>query len=107
MQLNLFAPETRAPPTTAPPPERARFRVALERHKVKHPCGKPDKKGKYAYEKLHDELEKMPPMYRERFNDLTIELPDEVGNQFLKCFRMFMGFDNAELMDFDERRGRL
>lgn len=104
MQLNLFDREARSPPK---PPERPRFRVGLERYKVSRPCGQPDKRGKYNYERMHDELGKLPEMYRERFNDLTIELPEEIGKQFLKCFKMFMNFGNDDLMDFDESRGRL
>lgn len=81
--------------------------MSRDRYPVKSPYGKPDKRGKYPYQKLHDEIDKLPEVYRDWFYALTTDFTVVVSKQFYTCFRMYMAFDDADLMDYDESRGRL
>lgn len=105
-QGTLFGGTTRSSP---PEPVTPKYRVPLEKHEVKAPWGKSDKKGVRPFQKLRAEIEKLPSVYQERFNDMTIDLPVSTGKQFLKCLKMFMDekrFSNDDVYDFDRSRGR-
>lgn len=107
MQLNLFE-QTTAPPKDPPKPqEPPRYRVPLDRHEVKSPWGTPDKKGNLFWEKMHKELEKLPPHFREFFNYITQGAQPEHLDGLEKALRMFNKATEFDRIDFDESRGRL
>lgn len=102
MNGGLFAKlEARAPPS---PP---RYRLPLEKHSVKRPVGKPDKRGVHWWQKMHAVIEKMPEHMRERFNDLTYGENFSSVEAFEKALRMYVSASVSDLQDFDVSRGLL
>lgn len=103
-QGSLFA---MAQPSEPPKPAPPKYRIPLEHHQVKEPCGTRDRKGNLFWEKMHKELEKLPERYQEFFNYITIGAKPEDLDRLEKCLRLFNKADNWERIDFDESRGRL
>lgn len=88
------------------PSESSRFKIKYRRKPVKRPYSNPDKRGKYKYQKLHDEVLKLPGRLQDFFGFLTTDTATDHLDQFEKCLRMHNRFSAGEQMDWEDSRER-
>lgn len=94
-QLDLPAP------TAAPSPRPKRRISASDFEKLKDPQGKPDKRGKYPYQKFRTELEELPKDMQDLFHQM---INFHYKDRFLLLLRVLNTFNKMHIFDTEDYR---
>ncbi len=73
--------------------------------KVPEPYGKPDKRGKYAYERFNEKAEKIGKLERDIFLDMLMTMPSERLEKVIEIGELWRKCSNIESEDIRESFG--